>query len=291
MSDTGLARCFGSILILLLGSIGLSGCARIVSKATDGFASALSAGILNQDDLQTVRDGAPAYLILVDGFIAENPNNESLLLAGADLYSAYAGAFVEDEVRAVRLATRAKSYGERALCLRSDELCRGFTRPHSEFVIALQSAKLSDLRALYGFAASWTTWIRVNSSDWNAVAEIPKVESAMERVVELDPEFGEGWPQLYLGALRTLLPPAFGGKPEQGRAAFELALKYSKGRNLMAYVMFAESYARLVFNQELHDDLLRQVLAAEVVEPGLTLINTLAKQRAAVLLEQSPDFF
>ena len=286
-----MTRCCKLLLLWLFVGIGTSGCARIVSKATDGFADALSAGILNQDDLETVRDGAPAYLLLVDGFIAENPDNESLLLAGADLYSSYAGAFVEDEIRAVRLATRAKSYGERALCLRSEELCVGIARPHSEFVVALESANTDDLRSLYGFAASWTTWIRANSSDWNAVAEIPKVESAMERVVELDPKFGEGWPQLYLGALKTLLPPAFGGKPEQGRAAFELALKYSNGRNLMVYVMFAESYARLVFDQELHDDLLRQALSADTTAPGLTLINTLAKQRAAELLAQSPDYF
>ena len=279
------------LLLLLLIGFGSSGCSRIVSRATDGFAGALSAGILNQDDLQTVRDGAPAYLLLVDGFIAENPDNESLLLAGADLYSSYAGSFVEDTTRALRLSTRAKFYGERALCLRSDELCVGFTRPHSEFLLALQSADTDDLRALYGFAASWTTWIRADPSDWNAVAEIPKVESAMERVVELDPQFGDGWPQLYLGSLRTLLPPAFGGKPEEGRAAFELAMKHSNGRNLMVHVLFAENYARLVFDQGLHDDLLRQALSAEVKEPGLTLINTLAKERAAKLLAQSPDYF
>ena len=280
-----------ALLLIALAVIGSSGCARIVSKAADGFASALSAGILNQDDLGIVRDGAPAYLLLVDGFIAENPDNESLLLAGADLYSSYAGTFVEDDARALRLAVRAKSYGERALCLRSDALCVGASRPHAEFVVALQTAELDDLRALYGFAASWTTWIRANSSDWNAVAEIPKVESAMERVVELNPGFGDGWPQLYLGSLRTLLPPAFGGKPEAGKAAFELALKYSNGRNLMAYVLYAESYARLVFDQELHDKLLKQALAGDVREPGLTLINTLAKKRATELLAQSPDYF
>ncbi len=283
--------CLPGLLLMLLAGTGSSGCARIVSKATDGFASALSAGILNQDDLETVRDGAPAYLLLVDGFIAENPDNESLLLAGADLYSSYAGTFVEDEVRAVRLAARGKSYGERALCLRSDAMCVAVIGSHAEFLIALQTAKLEDLRALYGFAASWTTWIRANSSDWNAIAEIPKVESAMERVVELDPEFGEGWPQLYLGSLRTLLPPAFGGKPEEGKAAFELALKYSNERNLMVYVLYAENYARLVFDQELHDKLLRQALAADARAPGLTLINTLAKKRAAELLAQSPDYF
>jgi hypothetical protein len=278
-------------LLILLTVVGLSGCSRIVSSATSSFAGALSAGILNQDDLQTVRDGAPAYLLLVDGFIAENPNNEALLIAGADLYGSYAGAFVADEARAQRLAGRAKVYGLRALCQRSELLCQAVAEPHEQFVVALENASLDDLPALYGFAASWATWIQLHSGDWNAIADLPKVEAAMERVVVLNPDFQGGWPHLYLGVLNTQLPPAYGGKPEQGRGHFEQAIKMSDNRNLMAKVLFARQYARLVFNQELHDRLLREALAAEPNEPGLTLINVLAKKQAAELLAESPDYF
>ena len=50
-------------------------------------ADTLSATILNQDDPELLRTGVPAYLLLVDGFISENPDNADLLAAGAQLFA------------------------------------------------------------------------------------------------------------------------------------------------------------------------------------------------------------
>ncbi len=94
-----------------------------------------------------------------------------------------------------------------------------------------------------------------------------------------------------MGVLTTQLPPEYGGKPEIGRAHFERAIKISGGHNLMASVLFAKYYARLVFNRKLHDELLNKVLASNIEAPGLTLSNALAQQQAQELLEGSDDFF
>lgn len=280
--------CLAAALVALLVT---SGCASIVSSATDRFASALSAGILNQSDPQIVRDGLPAYLILVDGFIAESPDSPALLMAAAELYGSYAGAFVDDADRARRLAARALAYGRRGLCLRSETLCAALDSPFDAWTAALEAVRADDVEALYAFAASWATWIQASSGDWDAIADVPKVEAAIERVLDFDPAYRDGWPQLYLGVLRTQLPPAYGGEPEEGRAAFERALELSSGRNLMVKVLFAEQYARLVFDQALHDRLLREALAAEVEAEDLTLINVLAQERARQLLAESQDYF
>jgi hypothetical protein len=53
----------------------------------------------------------------------------------------------------------------------------------------------------------------------------------------------------------------------------------------------AEFYARLVFDRELHDRLLGEVLAADPKAPGYTLMNTLAQQRANQLLASGKDYF
>ncbi|MEM9304442.1 MAG: TRAP transporter TatT component family protein [Pseudomonadota bacterium] len=276
---------------LLLLPLLLGGCATIVDSASQRFANALSAGILSQTDEQVVRDGLPAYLLLVDGFIAEDPDNLRLLLAGADLYGSYAGAFVDDPERAKRLAGRGRDYGERALCVADDALCTAFGGPFDQWDAALALVDADALEPLYGFAAAWATWIQVNSGDWDAIAELPKVEAAMARVVAIDDGFRDGWPHLYLGVLKTQLPPAYGGKPEEGRQHFQQAIDQSQGRNLMARVLFAERYARLVFDQELHDRLLNETLASDVEADGLTLTNVLAHTRARELLEESNDYF
>ena len=129
------------------------------------------------------------------------------------------------------------------------------------------------------------------SGDWDAIADLPRVEAMLERVVALDEGYDRGQAHLYLGVMRTLLPPALGGRPREGRAHFERAIALSKGRNLMAKVEFARRYARLVFDQAMHDRLLREVLEADPREPGLTLSNTLARQQARQLLATSEDYF
>ena len=96
---------------------------------------------------------------------------------------------------------------------------------------------------------------------------------------------------MYLGVLNSILPASLGGRPEQARDHFERAVTLSEGRNLLARVLFAEHYARLVFDRELHDEQLRKVLEAEPDAPGLTLQNTYAKQQARQLLDGADDYF
>jgi len=269
------------VLVTVMPSLG---CQMLASSATTRLAESVSAAVLDQDDAGLVRDGAPAYLIAIDGLIEGDPSNQTLLLAGARLYSAYASAFVSDPRRASRLTGRAQSYGNRALCERSDKLCTAPKATFDEFVAALETATPDDLEALYGFGSAWATWIQANASDWNAIADLPKVQALMERVVVLDDRYEDGGAHLYLGVLYTLRPASLGGKPERGREHFERSIEISAGKNLMAKVLFASQYARLVFDRPLHDGLLREVIDADPKVRGYTLTNTMAQDRAAELL-------
>jgi hypothetical protein len=56
-------------------------------------------------------------------------------------------------------------------------------------------------------------------------------------------------------------------------------------------VEYARRYARLVFDRELHDRLLREVIDAPAEAPNLTLFNVLAKQQAHELLQSAEDYF
>jgi hypothetical protein len=119
----------------------------------------------------------------------------------------------------------------------------------------------------------------------------PKLSVPAGLVVVLAPNHADGEPYMYLGVLATLRPASLGGKPDEGKAYFEKALALSDGRNQMVRVLYAEHYARLVFDQPLHDKLLNEVIAADPHAPGLTLINVLAQQRARKLLQSGKDFF
>jgi hypothetical protein len=276
---------------VLLAACVLCACANVVRRATNQFAENLTNAILDSDDPGTVRDGVPAYLLLIDGVIGGDPDNVEALLAGAKLYGAYAGGFVEDPARAQRLAERAYGYAQRALCARDKDLCTALDAPFERFTLVLEQASPKNVDALYGFASAWAGKIQVNSGDWNAIADLPKLQAMLLRVASIDPHYDSGGAYLYLGVINSLRPASLGGKPEEGKAYFERALELSGGKNQMVRVLYAQFYARLVFDQALHDRLLNEVLAADPVVPRLTLINTLAKRKAQALLESGKDYF
>ena len=269
----------------------LSSCASLISSVTSDMADNLTQAILNQDDLETVRDGAPAYLLMIDSMIEGDRENSRLLLSGAKLYGAYTTLFVEDTNRAKRLSNTSMEYATAALCLELEFVCEALEAKQIEFEATLSRVSKSDIAVLYGFASSWAGWIQQNASDWNALANLPKLTAMFERSVELDGSHDFGGAHLYLAVLATQLPPSLGGKPETGRQHFEQSREYASGHNLMVDVFMAQYYARIIFDKALHDKLLQAVLADTEEHPGFTLINAHARQLAAQLLAESDEYF
>lgn len=287
------ARMFGRFFTVLTLSLPLclAGCQSMATRATSSMAANISAAVLDQQDTQIVRDGGPAYLIAIDGMIQGDPESTTLLLAGARLYAAYSSAFVTEPDRLQHLTERARTYGERALCIQRASLCNPRELAFDAFEQALAETGKKDVPALYGAASAWATWIQANSGDWNAIADIPKVQGMMERVVALDSGYESGTAHLYLGVLYTLRPESMGGKPELGRRHFEASIELSDGRNLSAKVLFARQYARLVFDRALYDRLLEEVVASDPNAAGFTLGNVLAKEEAITLLAEADEYF
>lgn len=280
-----------SAILALAAVVASTGCSAVVSRSTARLADGLSAAVLEQPDPETVRQGAPAYLLMVDGLIANDPGSVALLRTGAELYAAYTAAFVDEPERAKTLSTRARVYGLEALCLAAEPACGIEEATYERFEEAVDGLGERAVPELYAAAAAWATWIRARREDWSAIADKARVEAMMQRVVELDEGYRNGGGHLYLGVLATLVPPALGGRPEEGRAHFERAVELSGGKDLSAKVLAASDYARVVWDRELHDRLLREVLEADPEAPGLTLTNILAQREAARLLATADEYF
>ena len=121
-------------IFLSLIVIGLtSGCSSVMSSATSRLANNLSNAMLNQNDHETVRAGTPAYLLLIDGLIEEDPQSTSKLLACAKLYGAFSSTFVKDEERAQKLANKSLDFAKRALCIENKLLCSVYDKPFEIF--------------------------------------------------------------------------------------------------------------------------------------------------------------
>lgn len=276
-------------LIIIVSSI--TACGQLIANAKKEFAEDLSTTILEFDDPETIKKGVPAYLILISSMIKGDPENPDLLESGAQLYSAYASGFASSDESKKALTHRAFTYASHAMCIRNAGFCDVKSISYFEFETLLQTVEQSQARHLFIFISSWASVIEANSADWNAVAELPKVKAGIERVLLLDETVDNGNAHLYMAVMESVLPPTLGGKPEIAKKHFDRAIEISNGGNLMAKVLYAEKYARLLFDRDLHDELLQQVIDADAGSKDQMLINAVAKQKAVKLKSEADDYF
>ena len=269
----------------------LSACASMMQSATSSMAANLNAAIMNQDDPETVRDGAPAYLLMLDSFIEGSPDDAAMLAAAAELYAAYGVIFVEDEQRADRLTSRALAYGQQALCASNKSACGIQDLSFKEFESVLEKLNTKDAASLFTFGLTSIAYIKVHSDDWGAMTKLPRVELTLKRVQVLDPNYQAVRVEHFLAVLNTIRPPALGGDFEAGKAHYERALALSGGKDLSINVDYARYYARTLYDRELHDRLLNDVISAEPNQDGYTLFNTLAQREAQELLDAADEYF
>lgn len=267
------------------------GCATLVSNAASNFGNNLTGAILNQDDPELVRAGMPSYILLLDSFLEGSPDNPALLSAAASMYASYGAVFADDPSRASRLTARAREYGLRAICESYAAACGWREMPYEEFVGSLAgvSGKEADLLFAYGFAT--LAYLRAHSSDWNSLAELPQAEALLNHYLQISGDSAEAAAYTYLGIILTLRPPALGGKPEEARRHFEQAIALTGGKDLSVKVEYAKGYAKMLYERDLHDRLLHEVLAASPHADGYTLTNVLAQEEALQMLAEAEDYF
>lgn len=262
-----------------------------MSEASRDLAQKLQTTMSNHNDPQLIKAALPGYMLMLESFIDEEEPDTDMLLAAAEMYIAYSGAFVEDIDRQKKLSERGFDYAKLAVCQHNEEFCELKSSDYAGFLTLLEQVEEDDVAVLATFGVAWGNWLKANSDDFNAIADLPKVTRLMERLVAIEDDFQQGNGHLYLGLIHSLTPPAVGGKPELAKLHFERAIELSEGKNLMVKVTYAQQYARMMFDQELHDQLLNEVLAADPVVPDLTLNNTLAQQAAQQLLASAEDYF
>jgi hypothetical protein len=268
-----------------------SGCTIIVSNAASGFSENLSKAVLNQNDPDLVRDGVPTLLLTMDSLIEGSPDNPQLLAAGATLYATYGAVFAEDEVRGSKLTTRGRRYAQHAMCESYEASCAWPEATYDEFVASLDGIgpKHADLLFTYGFAS--LAFLRAHASDWDSLAELPEIEALFNHYLNISGDAVNGSVYTYMGIMLTLRPPALGGEPERAREYFEKAIAVSDGKDLNAKVEYARGYAKLLYDRELHDTLLNEVIEADPNETGFVLTNVMAQEAAVILLAEADDYF
>ena len=286
--------CKRSLFLFLLLALLIS-CATgktITVAATASLLEDVAQASYKQSDLNLIRRGMPSYLMLIDGMVEALPDNKRLLISAAQLYAAYASAFIQDEDKeyAATLYARARGYALSAL------VQNGFndpaTRPFDDFEAGLFDLGQKDVPYIFWAASCWGSWISLNQGSMEAMAELPRVEMMMKRVLELDESFYYGGAHIFMGVLDASRPAVAGGNLTRARDHFLKAIDLGEGKFLLARIYYAEYYAKKTFDRKLFISILQKSLEIPAdITPELTLLNTVAHQKAREMLDQADEYF
>jgi hypothetical protein len=314
-SARGAGLVMGAVLFMgLLG--GGAGCNmnRFNANMTAGMFKEAGQSLDRESDLALAREAAPGLLKTIDGMAIVSPENRTLLALSAQGYCSYAFGFLEDDLetladgdpreaplrsRTSALYHRCADYGLALLRLDDENLPKLLGRegpPPADWQTALAKA----LGALDKDAVPGLFWtglglaseINLNRDDLALVAELPKVELLMQRVVALDAPYYNAGAHLALGLFYASRAKAMGGDPERGRKHIELAIAATAGKFLLHKVYLARIYAVTTLNRPLYEKTLDEVLATPGdVMPTQRLANEIARKKAARYRKQAEDLF
>lgn len=280
-----LAKAFLALVILMYSS----GCTSVIVTP---LLDPLTLSLQKQTDLELLKDGAPSLLLILDGFIAKDPDNEPLLMAAIKAYGAYATVLYEEGQveRAVNMSLKTKEYGI-SLLQQLPGLENINDASLAEINQSLDNLSSGKTPNLFWGAYGWAIWINYQSGAPAAMADLTIVEPIMLAVVELEESYYYGGAHIFLGAYYGSRPQMFGGKPEASRQHFERALTLNDRKFLLTHVAYAETYARAMFDRKLFLELLTEVIEQPLANSEMASSNKLAKLKAEKLIAQVDDFF
>ena len=218
-------------LLFLLALVALGGCKPPMGRFAGSFAN----GLGRCPDPGLAREGIPACILMIESGLSASPDDPQLLEAAAGLYSFYGAHLVKDEEVARRVTHHALEYARRAADAAIPGIGRARRMGFDELEAVVGQAGESEVPALFSLGSVWMDWIRVRRDDLDAIADLPLVETIMQRVVELEPTHRAGGARLYLALLAASLPD----EDEVIQGHFRRALAAADGKNLMPSVFYA----------------------------------------------------
>jgi len=287
---TILIRC----LALVAGAVLAAGCsmgqiaARSAASIMDGGAEAMN----RESDLGIAAAAIPANIKLIEGLIAEDPDNAVLRTYAAQGLYGYAFGFVEDQdpARASRFYRRCFEHAQ--VALRSygvHDILEASIEQLSDEVNALPRAAVP---TLFWSASCLAKWIDLSRTDPDLLSQAGKSIRMMQQVLMVDETFNFAAPHLFFGAYYGGMSPMYGGDPDRARRHFDRARVLTRGNDLLIDVMQAQYLARQTQDRAGFHAQLQAVLSARTDSaPEMALINAIAKQKAAWLLQKEDEWF
>lgn len=278
--------------IFLVVAFTLFSCSTFTNNLIDG----LSKSLYSQKDIKLIEEGAPAFLLLIEGLIITYPNNKEILTLGIQTFSAYSSAFInEDKERQKIFQDKTKNWAIQLL--RNYPLYRNYekiddkSKKEIEFKKFLNSINKSDIKYIFWAANAWIMWIINNLQDLTALIELAEVKDIIGRIRDIDSEFYYGAPSLFYGVYYSAFPEDFGGNLTKAKEEFDKALQLSKDEFLTTKFFYAIFYLKALKDKDALISILNEIISVDIDKyPYTRLFNLVIQNQAKKILEDIDNF-
>ena len=264
------------------------------------------------DDLYMLQQALPAHIKLLEALLASDPQNERLLILLARLYGSYSFLFIDGRLERFQLTGSPPAAGEETPAELKDKALRYYGRGVEYALAALQirhprateslyqvtssasfvqSLQRPDLAALFWYGFNLSGLVNHSRDSVAAIARAHLIEKAMQRVIELQPDFYHGSAHLVLMIYYASRSPMMGGNLARAQGHYD-QLKNLNGDKLLLTDLF---YARTVVvqqqNRRLFEETLTAVAGSADTDARFRLFNRVARDRALVYLSAADRLF
>jgi len=249
---------------------------------------------LNKEtDLELAEGAFPANIELMEGMLINDPENETLRAYIAQAYYGYAFGFIEDKdkQRASKFYHRGFTHGKAILKIYgiTDETLGGSLKILQSKINELD---IDNVPILFWTASNLAKWIDLNRDNATSIAQLPKAVMLMQRVIELDEHFFMSGPNIFFGVYYGGRSPMLGGNFSLSEKHFNKAHEFNNNKLLIVGLLEAQYLERQRLNQLSFRKKLDEIIKApENIYPDQSLINMIAKRKAAHLLKMEEQWF
>lgn len=294
-----------ALYLLLASSCSLNKMA--MNKVAGMLTSSTGGTVFTGDnDPELVGDALPFAIKLYESLMVSMPWHSGLKLRTGSLYIMYANAFLEAPAKLLSdkeyekeevLLQRSKNLYLRGRDIILEALDReypGFSRKLDErrYSEAAAMAQKEDIDFLYWGGAGWLGAFAIDPFDMDIGLTLPGASALMERVLELDENYGGGSIHEFYITYYASLPDYMGGNVDKAREHFKIAVEMTGGKSTSAYLSFATGICVKEQNSKEFKRLLHKVLEVDPdADPGNRLLTILNQRRARWLLDHIEDYF
>jgi hypothetical protein len=262
-----------------------------------------------ESDLELAEQAIAGNLKLLEGLLEVTPDNSDLLLLTSSSFTRYAFAFIEDKIdiaderndfeekdrlvaRAVDFYERGRIYGLKLISQSRKKFPEVLEQDLAQLSSELKHFKKKHVPALFWTSYAWGSIINLQQDEPARLAELPRVELMMQRVLALNENYFFGGAHLFYGAYYGGRPEMLGGNPAKAKQHLQRAIEINDGKYLMAKFLLSKYYAIPVQDRELFEQTLQEILSAPPdLFPEQRLANELAKRRAEHWLKRADKLF